>query len=44
MTEEAVRDTSYGMMCDLIACLSIYKGGAEQKEQKKTYDEVMRMK
>ena len=43
MDEETVGRTSFGMMSDLIACLSIYKGGAEQKSRKKTYDEIMRM-
>jgi len=43
MDEEETGRTSYGMMCDLIACMSIYKGGAEQKSRKKTYDEIIRM-
>ena len=43
MSEDEVGRTSYGMMCDLIACMSIYKGGADQKARKKTYDEIMRM-
>jgi hypothetical protein len=43
MNEQEVRSTSYGMMCDLISCFSIYNGNAEQKQRKKTYDEIMRM-
>ena len=43
MDEEETGRTSFGMMCDLIACMSIYKGGAEQKARKKTYDEIMMM-
>lgn len=43
MNEQEVKCTSYGMMCDLISCLTIYKGNAEQAERKKSFDEIMRM-
>ena len=38
-------DLQYGRAMDLIACLSIYNGGAEQKIQKKySYDEAMNLR
>lgn len=38
--------TRFGEMLDLINCLSIYNGGAEQKAEKKkyTFDEAMALR
>jgi hypothetical protein len=44
MNEQAVRATSYGLMCDLIACFSIYNGLSEQGKKKLTYDQIMELK
>lgn len=43
MDRQETMNTRYGEMMDMIACLSIYNGGAEQKMPKKkyTFDEAM---
>lgn len=42
MSRLEIFDLPYGRTMDLIACLSIFNGGAEQKVKKKlTYDEAM---
>lgn len=34
----------YGELLDLINCLSIHEGGAEQKKKKMTFDEVLALR
>lgn len=41
MNEKEVKSTSYGLMCDLISCFSIYSGVSEQQEKKLTYEQIM---
>lgn len=42
MSRLEIFDLPYGRTMDLIACLSIYNGGAEQKIQKKySFQEAM---
>lgn len=41
MNEKEVKSTSYGLMCDLISCFSIYNGVSEQQEKKLTYEQIM---
>lgn len=39
--------TRYGEMIDLISCLAVFNGSAEEKHHRKkkmTYDEVMRLR
>ena len=45
MSEAEVRHCTFGMMHDLMACLAIYEGGAQQKEKKRdlSLDEIMRL-
>lgn len=43
MTYQEIMDTTWGEMIDLINCLAIY-GGAKEKEPKKSWAEIMRMK
>lgn len=45
MERRAVINSRFGEMEDLIACLSIYNGAAEQVTKKKpqTFDEIMMM-
>lgn len=46
MDRREIINTRYGEMLDMIACLSIFNGGAEQKNvgKKLTYDEVMELR
>lgn len=45
MTKHEVMVTPMGEMLDMINCLSIYEGGARQKNRKKwSYDQVMAMR
>ena len=44
MSAQEVMDTTYGEMLDMISCLSIYNGGAEEKPPKLTWSEAMRLK
>ena len=41
MTREQVLRHPYGEFLDLISCLSVYTGGAEEK-QKMSFDEALR--
>lgn len=43
MNEKEVKSTSYGLMCDLISCFSIYNGVSEQQEKKLTYEQIMEL-
>ena len=42
MTRQEVISTRYGEMLDMIACLSIYNGGAEEKDRM-SFDEFFAM-
>jgi len=45
MKEPEIMLMRYGDMMDMIACMAIDTGGAEQKiRQKMSYEEVMRLK
>ena len=46
MDEQEIMSMRYGSMLDMISCLSIYRGSAQQKAKKKklTYDEIIRLK
>ena len=44
MARDEVEDTLYGEMLDLMDCLAIYNGGAEEKKQKRRYEELVRLK
>ncbi|MBQ6734844.1 MAG: hypothetical protein IJR00_08045 [Lachnospiraceae bacterium] len=46
MSRKEVEVTRYGEMIDMISCLSIYNGGAQEKEKKKkwTFEEVMALR
>lgn len=43
MTRQEVFDVPYGEMVDLINCLAIYNGGAEEK-RKLTFDEILNLR
>lgn len=43
MTRQETLDTPYGEMLDLINCLAIYNGGADEK-RKLTFDEIMNLR
>ena len=43
MTMQEVKSTSFGMMQDLISCLTIYNGAADQAKRKMSDDEIMRL-
>jgi len=43
MDRQEVMSTRYGEMLDMIACLSIYNGGAEEKEEQ-SFDEFFAMR
>ena len=43
MDRQEVMSARYGEMLDMIACLSIYIGGAEEVD-KKSFDEVFAMR
>ena len=43
MSREETMQTGYGEMLDLIACLAIESGGAEQKEKEKDLLDILRM-
>lgn len=44
MNRQETMSTGFGEMMDMISCLSIYNGGAEQKrESLKDYDEIMNL-
>lgn len=46
MDRQEIINTRYGEMLDMIACLSIYNGGAQPKKKKKimSYDDVINMR
>lgn len=45
MKRQEVMNTRFGEMLDLISCLAIYEGRAEQAKKKKklTFDEIMQL-
>lgn len=43
MSKQEIMNTTYGEMVDMISCLSIYEGGAEQKVRM-SYEDVMKMR
>lgn len=43
MSTQEIMNTTYGEMVDMISCLSIYEGGAEQKIRM-SYEDVMKMR
>ena len=46
MNRGEIEHTRFGEMIDMISCLSVYNGGAVEKEKKKTwtFDEVMALR
>lgn len=45
MTREETMNTRFGEMLDLVSCLAIYNGGAEEKTKKTwTFSEAMALK
>jgi hypothetical protein len=44
MSREETLITTYGEMCDLIACMEIYAGRANQKKRPMTYDEAINLR
>lgn len=44
MSREETLNTTFGEMCDLIACMEIYSGRAELKTQPMTYDEAISLR
>lgn len=43
MTRQEIWDTRYGEMIDLINCLAIYNGGADEKRHL-SFDEMLNLK
>lgn len=43
MSKQEIMNTCYGEMVDMISCLSIYEGGAEQ-QIRMSYEDVMNMR
>lgn len=43
MKAQEIMDTPFGEMLDMISCLAIY-GGAEEKQPKMSWEDVMRLK
>lgn len=41
MTEHETLNTRWGMFMDLMSCAAIDNGGAEQKEKKKSQEQVI---
>ena len=41
MTEQETLNTRWGMFMDLMSCAAIDSGGAEQKEKKKSQEQVI---
>lgn len=44
MTREETMNTRYGEMMDMMDCMNIETGGATEKKQKMTMEEILRMK
>ena len=44
MSTQEIMVTTFGELNDMISCLSIYEGGADPAEPKKSYDEIMNLR
>lgn len=44
MSREETLNTTFGEMCDLIACMEIYAGRANLKKKPLTYDEAIALR
>lgn len=43
MSKQEILWTPIGEMLDLLACLSIYEGGAKQKKPKMSFEEFLKL-